>query len=241
MFIPVSTETLVLVRFGRWKKILELERPKYPELMLSRTASLRFARAVAYASLGEVSKAKKEADLFDVLRTSPEAGQRILHNNYVSSLLNVDAPMMRGEIAYREGKYEEAFALLREAVALQDGLSYDEPWGVMQPIRHALGGLLLEQGRVDEAESVFQIDLYFHPKNPWGLLGLISCLEAKVKSGTHGDVAIQAQLEELRCAFAEQRDSEWADFEIKQSCECCGRCISRTLKRNEDFGRAPGY
>ena len=33
---------------------------------------------------------------------------------------------------------------LREAIELDDDLNYDEPWGWMQPTRHALGALLLE-------------------------------------------------------------------------------------------------
>lgn len=38
-----------------------------------------------------------------------------------------------------------AFDNLRRAVDLCDQLNYDEPWGWMQPPRHALGALLLEQ------------------------------------------------------------------------------------------------
>ena len=34
-----------------------------------------------------------------------------------------------------------------------------DPWGWMQPVRHALGALLLEQGHTDEAEVVFREDL----------------------------------------------------------------------------------
>ena len=51
--------------------------------------------------------------------------------------------------------FETAFASLRAAVAMEDALPYDEPWGVMQPCRHALGALLLEQGCAVEAESVY--------------------------------------------------------------------------------------
>ena len=40
---------------------------------------------------------------------------------------------------------ELAFEELRAGVALEDGLAYDEPWGWMSPVRHALGALLLEQ------------------------------------------------------------------------------------------------
>ncbi|MCZ9340563.1 hypothetical protein NGM37_22665, partial [Streptomyces sp. TRM76130] len=60
---------------------------------------------------------------------------------------------------YRKGDHEAAFAALRRAVELDDGLPYDEPWGWMQPTRHAYGALLLEQGRAAEAEAVYRADL----------------------------------------------------------------------------------
>ena len=76
-----------------------------------------------------------------------------MHNNTVQDLLGVAEAMLNGEIEYRRGNYEVAFAYLRRSVELDDALPYDEPWGWMQPTRHALGALLLEQGRVAEAEA----------------------------------------------------------------------------------------
>eukprot|EP00984_Skeletonema_dohrnii_P019855 scaffold9589_cov139-Skeletonema_dohrnii-CCMP3373.AAC.1 len=146
----------VLVRFGRWKEILELPLPKYPLLMLFRTASLHYARGLALANTGNTEKAAEEANLLDKYRLNSCAELRILHNNNVADLLAVDAPMLRGEIAYHRGNHDEAFSFLRKAVELQDGLNYDEPWGKMMPVRHALGGLLCEQGHFDEGESVFR-------------------------------------------------------------------------------------
>jgi hypothetical protein len=96
---------------------------------------------------GNITEATNVADRYDALREKyPEAAQRILHNNSVADLLAVDAVMIRGEIAYRAGQHNEGLTLLRKAVEMQDNLNFDEPWGKMQPIRHALGGLLLEQG-----------------------------------------------------------------------------------------------
>lgn len=112
----------IMIRFGRWKELLEIEPPKNKALMLYRAASLKFARASAYAVLGNVVEARKEADRFDSLRGDPDAKMRILHNNTVADLLAVDSAMARGEIAYREGKYDEAFVLLRKAVDMQDNL-----------------------------------------------------------------------------------------------------------------------
>ena len=55
----------------------------------------------------------------------------------------------------------------------------------MQPTRHALGALLLEQGHVEEAAAVYRADLGFdstlsrpcqHPDNVWSLHGYHDCL-----------------------------------------------------------------
>ena len=225
----------VLVRFGRWRDILDIVAPLSPQLMLYRSAILHYARALAYANLGDLHSANIEADSFDVLRSDPSAKGRFLHNNTVVDLLAVDAPMIRGEIAYHSGKYDEAFILLRNSVALQDGLNYDEPWGKMQPIRHALGGLLLERGHVVEAEEVFRTDLHFHPNNPWGLIGLIECLKRRLGSkfcySSDGASKLSlseittreltSEFEEYQSQFVAQRKSEWADFIIRKACTCC--------------------
>ena len=55
------------------------------------------------------------------------------------------SPVAAGEFEYRRGAFDAAFAHLRTSVRLDDDLPFDEPWGWMQPTRHALGALLLEQ------------------------------------------------------------------------------------------------
>jgi tetratricopeptide (TPR) repeat protein len=238
----------VMVRFGRWKRILEIRFPKYPLLMLYRSASLHFARGLALANTGHIDMAITEANLFDELRLNPSAEMRILHNNTVLDLFAVDAPMLRGEIAYKKGNYSEAFALLRTSVERQDGLNYDEPWGKMQPIRHALGGLLCEQGYLDEGEEVFRKDLHFHPNNPFGLVGLIGCLRRRLKFAqgscckkekaacpnspaklSSEDVEkMEEEVKKLEENLDEQRQSSWADFPIKVPCQCCTHSLAET-------------
>jgi tetratricopeptide (TPR) repeat protein len=218
-----ALEVHAMIRFGLWKELLELESPKNSNLMLFRAASIKFARALAYAALGNVAEARKEVDNFDSLRGNPDAKMRILHNNTVADLFAVDSVMARGEIAYREGKYKEAFGLLRKAVHLQDNLNYDEPWGSMQPIRHALGGLLLEQGVVGDATKVFREDLRFHPRNPWALVGLIRCLQRSSDGSccsSYGEDTA-AEIAELEEVLRVQRQSEWADYDVTVSCACC--------------------
>lgn len=207
----------VLVRFGRWKEILDLKPPKKKNLMLFRTASIKYAQALAYAALGKTQEARREVQLLDSLRGDPEAEYRILHNNSIGRLLAVDSRMAMGEIAYREGSYETAFAHLRTATEMQDNLNYDEPWGKMQPVRHALGGLLLEQGLLKEAEEVFRKDLDYHPKNPWALVGLINVLKKKYD----GCCSTSEEISKLEEQLKKQRQLELADYEIKVSCVCC--------------------
>jgi tetratricopeptide (TPR) repeat protein len=219
-----ALELHVMVRFGRWKDILEVQLPRNKDVMIFRTATIAFSRGLAYANMGDIAKAKKCADQYDSIRNNPIAEHRILHNNVVKNLLDVDAPMLRGEIAYHEGRYDDAFRMLRKAVELQDGLNYDEPWGKMQPIRHALGGLLLERNHLAEAADVFRTDLRFHPRNPFALVGLIQCLQRQVSHGLleeNDREMCSTERQELIHILEAQRRSEWADFDVHASCACC--------------------
>ena len=89
--------------------------------------------------------------------------------------------MIEGELLFREGKQDEAFAVLRKGVEAEDALVYDEPPGWMLPVRHALGALLMSAERYEEAEQVYREDLERNRNNGWGLLGLQLALEAQGK------------------------------------------------------------
>ena len=181
-FLPMKMH--VLIRFGRWDDIIATELPKDPDLYCVSTAMIHYARAVAHAATGDVKAAESQAVLFEAARTRvPET--RYLFNNTCIDILAIAAEMMRGEIEYRKGNFDVAFAYLRRSVELDDNLPYDEPWGWMQPTRHALGALLLEQGHVEAAAAVYRADLGFdstlsrpcqHPDNVWSLFGYHDCL-----------------------------------------------------------------
>ncbi len=142
----------------------------------------------------------------------------MLFNNTCRDILQVAEQMLLGELAYHKGDHEVAFAHLRRAVALDDGLPYDEPWGWMQPARHALGALLLEQERHEEAEAVYRADLGLdstlsracqHPGNVWSLHGLHECL-------TRRGETVEAALVKLQLDKALAR----AEVPIRASCFC---------------------
>ncbi|MDX6630114.1 MAG: hypothetical protein QOH00_2360, partial [Gaiellales bacterium] len=155
-FLPMRLH--VLVRFGRWREIIEEPFPTDAALYATTTAMLHYAKGVANAATGDVARAAEHQRLFhEAVARVPES--RYLFNNTCLDILAVAAEMLDGEIAYRAGDFEQAFAHLRRSVELDDNLPYDEPWGWMQPARHALGALLLEQGRVEDAEAVYRADL----------------------------------------------------------------------------------
>jgi tetratricopeptide (TPR) repeat protein len=213
----LSIKQHVLVRFGKWREIIAQDLPEDRDLYCTNVAMIRYAKAVAHSALGNVAEAEAEKAAFMAAKTRVPKTRR-LHNNIVVDLLGVAEEMLNGELEYRKRSYDAAFAHLRKSVELSDGLLYDEPWGWMQPARHALGALLLEQGRIEEAEAVYRSDLGLdgklsracqHPDNLWSLHGLHECL---VRRGDQAETALIKQ----RLDLAQAR----ADVPIKASCFC---------------------
>ncbi len=220
-FVPIKQH--VYIRFGKWKEIKAQGLPKDQALFSTTTALIHYAKAVAHAATGEVAKAEAEAELFQKARERVPPS-RYLFNNTALDILAVAAEMMAGEIAYRKNDFDAAFSHLRRAVELDDNLPYDEPWGWMQPARHALGALLLEQGKVEEAAAVYHADLGLdhtlrrpcqHPDSVWSLHGYHECL---TKLGRMEE----AKLIKQRFDIASAR----ADVPIVASCFCHQRALN---------------
>ncbi|NBB63460.1 hypothetical protein GVN18_29790 [Pseudomonas sp. ODNR1LW] len=213
----VSMKLHVQIRFGRWQDILATPLPADQALYCVTTAMLHYAKGVAHAACGRVAEAETEHHLFlEAWARVPDT--RYLFNNQCNDILAVAAGMLRGEIEYRKGNFDEAFAHLREAQSLDDHLPYDEPWGWMQPVRHALGALLLEQGRVEEALHAYRADLgldntlsraSWHLDNVWSLHGYVECLKRLGRDA-------EAAAAQVRLNLALAR----ADVEISASCFC---------------------
>ena len=215
----ISMKTHVQIRFGRWRDIIAEPLPEDQDLYSYTTASMHYAKAVAHAALGEVSKSEAERTKFIEARAKvPES--RYLHNNRCIDLLDVAEQMLDGELEYRKGHHDIAFTHLRQAIELEDALAYDEPWGWIQPVRHALGALTLEQGRIEEAEQAYREDLglagdlpraCIHPDNIWSLKGLDECLRRRGASNT-----AEAKLIRQRLMLATAR----SDLPVGASCHC---------------------
>ncbi|HEX4011658.1 MAG TPA: hypothetical protein VHX62_16675 [Solirubrobacteraceae bacterium] len=207
----------VLVRFGHWEALIAEPLPEDPQLYGVTTALTHYAKGVAYAASSRVGEAAQERERFlAALSRVPES--RYLFNNTARDILAIAGAMLDGEIAYRNGDYESAWIHLRRAIELDDTLPFDEPWGWMQPTRHAYGALLLEQGEIEAALAVYAADLGSdralpracqHPNNVWSLHGYHECL---VRLGRIEDAAVIKPRLDRALALA--------DVPITASCFC---------------------
>lgn len=212
-----GTKAHVFIRFGKWQEILDEPMPENPTLFCVTTARWRYAKGIAYAVLGDIDKALEQQHLFrEAWANLPEG--RVIYHNESRDIMAVAEAMLNGELEYRRENYDEAFSHLRRSVYLYDNLNYSEPWAWMQPPRHALGALLLEQGHVVEAAQTYRADLGLddtlvrpsqHPDNVWSLHGYAECCR---RLG-HSDeaAAIELQLERAQAV---------ADVTINASCFC---------------------
>jgi tetratricopeptide (TPR) repeat protein len=213
----------VMIRFGMWQEILDMAMPSDPGLFKYTTCAMHQARAVALANLGRHEDVAPEREAAIALRAAlPD--DWMVFNNTSADVLAVGEAMMEGEIAFKAGRIDEGLEHLRRSVEIDDGLLYDEPWGWMQPARHALGALLMEAGRFEEAEGVYRADLGLddtlaracqHPRNVWSLHGLHECL---VRRGE----TVEARHIKLQLDQAAAR----ATVPIQASCYCRSRAAA---------------
>ena len=105
------------------------------------------------------------------------------------------------EIARAGKDLDGAIAALREAVAIEDSLPYDEPPAWNSPTRQALGAVLLAAGKPAEAETVYREELERNPENGWSLHGLEKSLRAQKKT---------AEADKVKARFA----AAWANADI---------------------------
>lgn len=203
-FIAMPYE--VMMRFGRWQEILD--EPEPADYLPFTRAIHHAARAVALAALDRPEEARAAQRAFLEQRTQvPE--EAFFGNNMAHDLLAVAERLVEGEILYREGAKDASIEALYEAAELEDALNYDEPPDWIQPIRHALGATLMQEGRYADAETVYRDDLERLPGNGWSLYGLARTLQLQGKTEQSAEVE-----EHFKTVWA------GADTMLRSSCFC---------------------
>jgi tetratricopeptide (TPR) repeat protein len=175
MTIPMA----VNVRFHKWDAILAM---KEPDAEMKATVGFwHFARGMALAGKGRISEAEAEHKIVTEAEkaTPPDAIFQMPINNKTKDILKIAENVLGAQVALGKKDNAAALNLLREAVAVQDTLKYDEPQDWFFPVRESLGGALLISGDMKGAEQVFRDDLARNPRNPRSLFGLHRALKAQ--------------------------------------------------------------
>jgi tetratricopeptide (TPR) repeat protein len=173
MTIPMAVE----VRFHKWDEILAMKAPD-PE-MKAAVGFWHFARGMALAGKGKADEAEAEYKVVAEAEkaTSPDVIFQMPINNKTKDILKIAENVLGAQVALARKDNTAAVSMLREAVAVQDTLKYDEPQDWFFPVRESLGGVLLMSGDAKGAEQVFRDDLAKNPRNPRSLFGLHRALQ----------------------------------------------------------------
>ncbi|GAB3990851.1 hypothetical protein GCM10028807_18970 [Spirosoma daeguense] len=194
----------VAIKFARWDELLRMAEAdtiqlKYP------TAIRHYARGMALVGKNQLTQAKQELRKLETLANDPDILKLTIWGiNPMHAILEIARRVLKAEILAGEGKFDSSAQLLRETVALEDALNYNEPPDWFFSVRHNLGAVLLKSKRYAEAEAVFSKDLNVFPRNGWALSGLH---RAQVFQG-YTEKAKQTQT-----SLAEAR--KWADEDVK--------------------------
>lgn len=158
------------VRFAHWDDILEASAPT--EDMAHARAMWQYARGRACAARGSIKEAEEALSYVRRIAHTPDVASLRLEFNTSGAILRIASEVLAGHVAEAKGDTKTATAHLREAVRLEDALTYGEPpeWSV--PVRQELGMMLLRGDRAGDAEQAFRQDLKRFPDNGWSLRGL---------------------------------------------------------------------
>lgn len=180
------------VRFGRWDAILASAEPTDSPYT---RGIWHYARGMAHAAKGDVAGARRELEIVHAVANDAAlpAVQVSVRNN-AKQLVDIAASVLEGDIEARAKNYPRAVAVLGHAVALEDGLGYNEPEDWHLPVRHLLGAVLLESGSAGAAEKAYREELERHPENGWSLYGLAQSLKAQGR--TEEAAAIQRRFDQ---------------------------------------------
>jgi len=131
-----------------------------------------YVRAVAYAQQkNEIGFDKEMRELAHVRQADalkPMADQGMP----AADLLGIAEHVALGKYASIRGRHLQAADHFRQALAIEDRISYMEPPWWYYPVSQSLGAALYRAGRYGEAQQAFTAALAKYPGNGWALYGL---------------------------------------------------------------------
>ncbi|HTC24311.1 MAG TPA: hypothetical protein VK688_08120 [Gemmatimonadales bacterium] len=173
------TPYAALARFERWNQLLE--EPAPPEDLKYTTGFYHYTRGLAFSATGKPAEAKAERGKLAAIEAAMPPDQ-MANLNSMKVILGIARRHLDAELAIQQGRRDVAVKELREAVTMEDSLTYDEPPPWYLPMRQVLGKTLLAAGKAKEAEAVYREDLKHNRENGWSLHGLALALAKQGKA-----------------------------------------------------------
>ncbi len=168
---------LAMAQFAAPDAILAMPEP---DARLPYARAMRhYARAVAHAQRQDRAAFDGEMGAMDGLARSGSFADMIEQGVPAPDLLALAQAVARGRFAALSGRYEDAAAFYRTAIALEGTLPYQEPSYWSYPVRQSLGAAQFLAGRYEEASRTFREALVQAPHNGWALYGLARSEEAR--------------------------------------------------------------
>lgn len=165
------------LQFAAPEDVLALPLPD-DKLVLVR-AIAHYARAVAQARKNDLAAARAEVDAIAALEARTAATPPTDWSATDTGIVQTARLVATGRIADAAGDLDGAARAYREAIAVEDSLAYTEPPYWYYPVRQSLGGVLLRQGKLDEAEQAFRASLARVRNNGWAIAGLAEVYRQK--------------------------------------------------------------
>jgi tetratricopeptide (TPR) repeat protein len=134
---------------------------------------------MALRGQGRLQEATEELNHLRTIAAEPSLKTLDVWGSPAANILAVAAEVLAGEIAAKQKDFDKAVSHLERGVRLEEALAYTEPPAWHYPVRQSLGAVLLEAGRLPEAEVVYAADLKRNRDNGWSLFGLMKALQAQ--------------------------------------------------------------
>jgi hypothetical protein len=148
-----------------------------PTVSIEGTAENSFrywAKAIGAAHLHQIEEVRKDVSAIEAIHQKFVDEKK---KDFAEGTEN-DLKQAKAWLAFSEGKYDDAIAILRPMADKEEALG-DEPQGI--PTREMMADMLLEANRPPQALAEYQTDLKFSPNRFNGLYGAARAAEAAGK------------------------------------------------------------
>jgi tetratricopeptide (TPR) repeat protein len=186
-YVPV----LAQVRFAKWEALLQLKQPAKEHVYAN--ILVTFGKGMAFANTGRLNDAR--AQLLWMQELMKDSVLQIPFTPFSPAIDGavIAEHLLKGTIALKENKTEEAIAAFKIAVTTEENMVYNEPRDWLLNPKHYYGDALLKAKKGKEAQTVFERDLGYNNENGWALQGLCKALLMQKK--TAQAVAVKARFQ----------------------------------------------